>query len=235
MSKVKIILIIIIIAALGSVFYWLGSDKKIMVAPADEAQKARVIQEKLTIPDTTSFTGAEGRVVDQGSVAVALVPKSDAEKVIVPGAELSVKGVYDLSLQAALEWSSDAKLVFIKSLGAVTLDGKSSQWQIAFSSSPAKISKETLGGQAKKSRGYEVIIQKNQIVSQKEIESAAIGEEVPANFANRDSSWAIARLADIPQFQTASITAIVFSYNQDANGWDYIIPNSFGKTAIRVR
>ena len=37
MSKVKIILIIIIIAALGSVFYWLGSDKKIMVAPADEA------------------------------------------------------------------------------------------------------------------------------------------------------------------------------------------------------
>jgi len=223
MSKVKIILIIIIIAALGSVFYWLGSDKKIMVAPADEARKARVIQEKLTIPDTTSFTGAEGRVVDQGSVAVALVPKSDAEKVIVPGAELSVKGSYDFAQPEASKWSSDAKLVFIKSLGAVTLDGKSSQWQIAFSS------------KTKKSRGYEIIVQKNQIVSQKEIESAAIGEEVPANFANRDSSWAIARLADIPQFQTASITAIVFSYNQDANGWDYIIPNSFGKTAIRVR
>ena len=223
MSKVKIILIIIIIAALGSVFYWLGSDKKIMVAPADEAQKARVIQEKLTIPDTTSFTGAEGRVVDQGSVAVALVPKSDAEKVIVPEAELSVKGSYDFAQPEASKWSSDAKLVFIKSLGAVTLDGKSSQWQIAFSS------------KTKKSRGYEIIVQKNQIVSQKEIESAAIGEEVPANFANRDSSWAIARLADIPQFQTASITAIVFSYNQDANGWDYIIPNSFGKTAIRVR
>ena len=223
MSKVKIILIIIIIAALGSVFYWLGSDKKIMVAPADEARKARVIQEKLTIPDTTSFTGAEGRVVDQGSVAVALVPKSDAEKVIVPEAELSVKGSYDFAQPEASKWSSDAKLVFIKSLGAVTLDGKSSQWQIAFSS------------KTKKNRGYEIIVQKNQIVSQKEIESAAIGEEVPANFANRDSSWAIARLADIPQFQTASITAIVFSYNQDANGWDYIIPNSFGKTAIRVR
>ena len=223
MSKVKIILIIIIIAALGSVFYWLGSDKKIMVAPADEAQKARVIQEKLTIPDTTSFTGAEGRVVDQGSVAVALVPKSDAEKVIVPEAELSVKGSYDFAQPEASKWSSDVKLVFIKSLGAITLDGKSSQWQIAFSS------------KTKKNRGYEIIVQKNQIVSQKEIESAAIGEEVPANFANRDSSWAIARLADIPQFQTASITAIVFSYNQDANGWDYIIPNSFGKTAIRVR
>ena len=182
-----------------------------------------MIQEKLTIPDTTSFTGAEGRVVDQGSVAVALVPKSDAEKVIVPGAELSVKGSYDFAQPEASKWSSDAKLVFIKSLGAVTLDGKSSQWQIAFSS------------KTKKNRGYEIIVQKNQIVSQKEIESAAIGEEVPANFANRDSSWAIARLADIPQFQTASITAIVFSYNQDANGWDYIIPNSFGKTAIRVR
>ena len=223
MSKVKIILIIIIIAALGSVFYWLGSDKKIMVAPADEARKARVIQEKLTIPDTTSFTGAEGRVVEQGSVAVALVPKSDTERVIVPGAELSVKRAYDLAQPEASKWSSDAKLVFIKSLGAVTLEGKSSQWQIAFSSA------------VKKNSGYEIIIQKNQIISQKEIESAAIGGETPANFANRDSSWAIARLADIPQFQTASITAIIFSYNQDANGWDYIIPNSFGKTAIRVR
>ena len=223
MSKVKIILIIIIIAALGSVFYWLGSDKKITVAPGEEARKARVIQEKLTIPNTTSFTGAEGRVVDQGGVAVALVPKSEAEKVIVPGAELSVKGSYDFAQPEASKWSSDVKLVFIKSLGAITLDGKSSQWQIAFSS------------KTKKNRGYEIIVQKNQIVSQKEIESAAIGEEVPANFANRDSSWAIARLADIPQFQTASITAIVFSYNQDANGWDYIIPNSFGKTAIRVR
>src|SRR3989344_4827745 len=223
MSKVKIILIIIIIAALGSVFYWLGSDKKITVAPGEEARKARVIQENLIIPDTILFTGAEGQVVDQGSVAVALVPKSDAEKVIVPEAELSVKGSYDFAQPEASKWSSDAKLVFIKSLGAVTLDGKSSQWQIAFSS------------KTKKNRGYEIIVQKNQIVSQKEIESAAIGEEVPANFANRDSSWAIARLADIPQFQTASITAIVFSYNQDANGWDYIIPNSFGKTAIRVR
>src|SRR3972149_3024679 len=122
MSKVKIILIIIIIAALGSVFYWLGSDKKIMVAPADEARKARVIQEKLTIPDTTSFTGAEGRVVEQGSVAVALVPKSDTERVIVPGAELSVKRAYDFAQPAASKWSSDAKWVYINILSSSALE-----------------------------------------------------------------------------------------------------------------
>ena len=221
MSKVKIILIIIIIAALGSVFYWLGSDKKIMVAPADEARKARVIQEKLTIPDTTSFTGAEGRVVDQGSVVVALVPKSEAEKVIVPGAELSVKGSYDFAQPEASKWSSDAKLVFIKSLGAVTLDGKSSQWQIAFSS------------KTKKSRGYEIIVQKNKIVSQKEIESAATGTDIPANWF--DSGEAIKTIQDMPQYNNASISAINFFYNFDAKEWKYGISTSAGVTSIRVR
>ena len=221
MSKVKIILIIIIIAALGSVFYWLGSDKKITVAPGEEARKARVIQEKLTIPNTTSFTGAEGRVVDQGSVAVALVPKSDAEKVIVPEAELSVKGSYDFAQPEASKWSSDAKLVFIKSLGAVTLDGKSSQWQIAFSS------------KTKKNRGYEIIVQKNKIVSQKEIESAATGTDIPANWF--DSGEAIKTIQDMPQYNNASISAINFFYNFDAKEWKYGISTSAGVTSIRVR
>ena len=221
MSKVKIILIIIIIAALGSVFYWLGSDKKITVAPGEEARKARVIQEKLTIPNTTSFTGAEGRVVDQGGVAVALVPKSEAEKVIVPGAELSVKGSYDFAQPEASKWSSDAKLVFIKSLGAVTLDGKSSQWQIAFSS------------KTKKNRGYEIIVQKNKIVSQKEIESAATGTDIPANWF--DSGEAIKTIQDMPQYNNASISAINFFYNFDAKEWKYGISTSAGVTSIRVR
>ena len=221
MSKVKIILIIIIIAALGSAFYWLGSDKKITVAPGEEARKARVIQEKLTIPNTTSFTGAEGRVVDQGGVAVALVPKSEAEKVIVPGAELSVKGSYDFAQPEASKWSSDAKLVFIKSLGAVTLDGKSSQWQIAFSS------------KTKKSRGYEIIVQKNKIVSQKEIESAATGTDIPANWF--DSGEAIKTIQDMPQYNNASISAINFFYNFDAKEWKYGISTSAGVTSIRVR
>ena len=221
MSKVKIILIIIIIAALGSAFYWLGSDKKITVAPADEARKARVIQEKLTIPNTTSFTGAEGRVVEQGSVAMALVPKSDAERVIVPGAELSVKGAYDLARPEAGRWSSGAKLVFIKSLGAITLEGKSSQWQIAFSST------------AKKNSGYEIIIQKNQIVSQKEIESAATGTDVPVNWF--DSGEAIKTIQDMPQYNNASVSAINFFYNFDAKEWKYGISTSAGVTSIRVR
>ena len=219
--SIIITLVAVILIALGGAFYWLGSDKKITVAPGEEARKARVIQENLIIPDTILFTGAEGRVVDQGSVAVALVPKSDAEKVIVPGAELSVKGAYDFSLQAALEWSSDAKLVFIKSLGAVTLDGKSSQWQIAFAS------------KIKKGKGYEIIIQKNQIVSQKEVESAAAGIDIPANWF--DSGEAIKTLQDMPQYNDASISAINFFYNFDAKEWKYGVSTSAGVTSIRVR
>lgn len=218
-----IILSAIIIIALGGALYWLGSGKKLISLSSKPTSTPRVIKENLTIPDTTSFTGAEGRVVEQGNVAVALVPKSEEEKVIVSGAALTVKGVYDRAMPEARKWAPDARLAFIKSLGAITLEGQSSQWQAAFSST------------AKKDKGYEIIIRENKMISRKEIESALAGGAMPDNFADRDSAWAIAQLALIPQFQTASITAIVFSYNADAKGWDYIIPNSFGKSAIRVR
>src|SRR3989338_6961807 len=67
-------------------------------------------------------------------------------------------------------WSSDAKLVFIKSLGAITLEGKSSQWQLAFSS------------KTKVKKGYEIIIQADQIVSKKEIDSTAVGADLSKNW-----------------------------------------------------
>lgn len=218
-----IILSAVIIVALGGAAYWLGSGKKLISLSSKTTSKPRVIKENLTIPDTTSFTGSEGRVVEQGNVAVALVPKSEDEKVIVSGAALTVKGVYDRALPEALKWAPDARLAFIKSLGAITLEGQSSQWQVGFSS------------ETKKDKGYEIIVRGDQIISQKEIDSALAGGAVPDNFADRDSAWAIAQLALIPQFQTASVSAIVFSYNADAEWWDYIIPNSFGKSAIRVR
>ncbi|OGD31827.1 hypothetical protein A3C91_00170 [Candidatus Azambacteria bacterium RIFCSPHIGHO2_02_FULL_52_12] len=222
-TLIIIIFIVIIVFALGAGYYFYAPSGNAPSAGQNTPSQGRVIEEKLVIPDTKSITGSEGRVVDQGAISIALVPKDDNEKVIVPGAVLSVKGSYDLAKPEAAKWSSDAQLAFIKSLGAVTLEGKSSQWQIAFSS------------KIKKGKGYEVVIQGDGIVSQKEVDSGAVGGETPPNFADRDSLWALAQLAAIPQFQTASISAIIFSYNPDAKGWDYIIPNSFGKSAVRVR
>ena len=73
---------------------------------------------------------------------------------MVSKAVLTVKGSYNLEARSG-KWSSDAKLVFVKSLGAITLEGKSSQWQIVFMS------------KTKTGKGYEIIVQEDQVVSQK--------------------------------------------------------------------
>ena len=211
----------VIIIALVIYFFDLFPD---LVKKLEFGQKGKVIEDNLTIPDTQKISGIEGRFVLPGIAEVKLHPKSEAETVIVSRAVLTVKGAYDKSLSEALNWQSDAKLSFIKSLGSVTLEGKSSQWQIIFVSKAAK------------GNGYEIIIQGSEIVSKKQIEAMVIvGGEAPKNFSERDSNWAIGQMAPIPQFSEASISAINFSYNSDAKGWDYIIANSFGNGAIRVR
>lgn len=211
---------VIIVAALIYVFDLFGLGEKIDIL----VQKGKVIEENLVIPDTQKISGIEGRFVSPGIAEVKLNPKSAAETIIVPKAVLTVKGVYDSVLAEALNWQSDAKLSFIKSLGSVTLEGKSSQWQIIFVFAKTK------------QKGYEIIVQGSEIVSKKEIEATVIvGGEIPKNFSERDSNWAIGQMAPIPQFSESSISAINFSYNPDAKAWDYVIANSFGNSAIRVR
>ena len=121
-TLIIIIFIVIIVFALGAGYYFYAPSGNAPSAGQNTPSQGRVIEEKLVIPDTKSITGSEGRVVDQGAISIALVPKDDNEKVIVPGAVLSVKGSYDLAKPEAAKWSSDAQLAFIKSLGAVTLE-----------------------------------------------------------------------------------------------------------------
>ena len=211
---------VVIVASLIYVFdLFPGLEKIIQFVP-----QGKVIEENLITPDTQKISGIESRFVAPGIAEVKLNPKNEAEIIIVPKAVLTVKGVYDKVLPEVLNWQSDAKLSFIKSLGSVTLEGKSSQWQAIFAS------------KAVKGKGYEIIIQGSEIVSKKEIEAIAIvGGETPKNFSERDSNWAIGQMAPIPQFSEASISAINFSYNPDAQAWDYIMANSFGNSAVRVR
>ena len=169
--------VVIIIAAILGTIYFVSpksfeSLKNLTKIIDLTPEKPKVIEEKLVIPETKKITGGEGRFVSEGPVEVALVPKTESEKVVVSKAILTVKGSYNLAKQEAGKWSSDAKLVFIKSLGAVTLEGKSSQWQLAFSS------------KTKVKKGYEIIIQADQIVSKKEIESSAKGVDFPANMSD---------------------------------------------------
>jgi len=182
--------------------------------------KPKNVEEKLVIPETQEISGGEGRAGGQGPVAVALVPKTEAEKVVVSKAVLTVKGSYELAVLEAKNWAADVNLVFIKSLGAVTLEGKSSQWQIVFSS------------ETKQGKGYEIIIQGNEVVSQKEIESAANGAILPN--AWRDSGEIVASLQgpDQPQFSNATVSSINLYYNTDGKIWRYVLSTSRGNTSM---
>lgn len=223
MSKnIKIILgiIIAIIIGWGYLKFDFGTNLFKENKPLSKVQLTpKIVEENLVIPETKKIFGNEGRFIEENSAAeIALVPKSEAEKVIVPKAILTVKGSYGLAVIEAQKWSSDVKLVFIKSLGAITLDGKSSQWQLAFSS------------KTKSKKGYEVIIQADQIVSKKEIDLTASGADVLKNWLDSDS--AIKSLQELPQFSDATISSINFYYNSDGKIWRYVISTSKGTTSI---
>lgn len=211
-----IIVALVILAIGGSVVLW-GSRTGRKVAIQGTP---RVIEETLVIPDTQEVSTADARMLEQGAVAVPLVPKSEEEKVVVARAELTLKGGYAAAALVANQWDSAPALVFVKSLGAITLDGKSSSWQVIFSSP------------SKKNAGYEVILQGKDIVSKKEVVSAAPGAVVPQNW--KDLGEVIAELQQHPLYQDASVTAASFHLNPDNKKWYYNILTSKGANAIAV-
>lgn len=221
-NKKLVIIAVVAIAIVGSAIYYFSvggllPSKKVNVAPENKPRV--VIEENLVIPKTEKISEAEGKVTNFGAadaVEVPLAPKNDSEKVIVPKAILTVKSSYDLAQSQAAKWAADAQLVFIKSLGAITLDGKSSQWQLAFFSP------------VKKGKGYEIIIQADQIASEKEITSNAKSANFPKNWY--DSDEAIKSIQTMPQFANATISFISFTYDPDSEGWLYVLANSDGQT-----
>lgn len=180
-----------------------------------------VVQENLVIPNTQKVNGVEGRFMVNGNVQTPLMPKNESQQIVVEKAILTLKGCYNLAALEAQKWSADAKPVFIKSLGAVTLEGKSSQWQIIFSSA------------SKPKKGYEIIVQADQIVSKKEIDSTAVGADFPNNL--KDSVEAIKVLQELPQYSDATLSAISLYYNADGKIWRYTLSTSKGLTSAAAQ
>lgn len=219
-KKTKIILIVFIfisVSALG-VFLWRTSPafKKAVTI----FEKPKVVQETLVIPETKLVVGALGRTPSTNHYAVPLVPTTEGEKVVVPGATLTLKKSFDVALPKAGVWAHDAKLVFVTSQGAVTLEGKSSMWQVVF-------------GSLAKKKGYEVIIQGDKVVSEKEIPSQEYGYDLPVNWY--DAADAIRSLQTLPQFADATVSSINFFYNRDGKRWGYALGTSRGTTSMPVR
>lgn len=217
-NKIIIIVSIIIVASVLGVFMWNKSPSLKNITTIFE--KPKVVEETLIIPDTKAVVGATARTPSTEHYAVPLVPTSEGQKVVVPNAVLTLKQSYDVALPKAEAWAKDAKLVFLTSQGAVTLEGKSSSWQVAF-------------GSLLKKQGYEVIIQGDQIVSEKEIPSAEYGYALPTNWY--DAEEAIISLQTMPQFADATVSSINFYYNRDGKRWGYALGTSRGTTSMPVR
>lgn len=226
MENKKIIYIvagIIVVAVVLIVLYFMGIISPSSLEKVGFKKGPQVVEENLVIPDTQKITGSEGRKVESGNVNVPLVPKTEAEKMIVAKAVLTVKGSYNLAFPEAQKWSSDAKPAFIKSLGAVTLDGKSSQWQLVFSS------------KLKIKKGYEIIVQGDQIVSKKEIDSAAKGVDFPANMP--DSGEFVKKLQERPAFSDATLSSFLLASTPESTDakWWFSINTSKGVVTFEVR
>lgn len=219
-KNIFIVIVALVILAVGAGIAFWGSRTGRKVAIQGSP---RVIEETLVIPDTQEVYTADARILEQGAVAVPLVPKSEEEKVIVPRAELTLKGGYAAATLVAEQWDSTALLVFVKSLGALTLDGKSSSWQVMFSSPN------------KKGAGYEVILQGKNIVSKKEVTSEASGVALPQNW--KDSGEFIKILRERASFTDATISSLLFSSTPESKDvqWWLSISTSKGTVTFEVR
>lgn len=218
-KKTIIALASVIILFVGGLLVWFLMPGIVEKARID-IQGGKVIEEKIVIPETTRVSVEEARVPDGAGYAVPLVPKTKEEHIIVSKAVLTIKGSYDIAVKEGMKWAPDAKLIYIKSLGAITIEGKSSTWQIAI-------------GSKEKKKGYEIIIQEDKIISQKEIESNSYGFDLPGEWY--DSNDAVISLQTLPQFSDATISSLSFYYNTDGKKWGYVFATSRGTTSMPVR
>lgn len=219
-SQKKIITIAVALLLIGGGLMALWYYTRGGAAVVELFEKPVVVEERLALPNTKEVTPALSRGVNTQAYNTPLVPRSNGERVIVPGATLTLKESYTKSFPLAYLWAPDAKLVLIKSLGAVTLDGTSSQWQIIY-------------GSLLKKKGYEVVMQGDAVVSKKEVISSNSGYDLPRNWY--EAKDAIVSLQTLPQFSDATISGINFFYNADSGVWGYGIATSRGSTAMPVR
>lgn len=213
-NKIIIVSVIIIASALG-VYLWQTSPSFRRTVTFFESPT--VITENIVIPDTTTTRTSDARVASPDKYAVPLVPRTSGEEVVVPNAVLTLRGSYDLAIVDGEKWATDAKLVYIKSLGAVTLEGKSSTWQVVMGSRTKKM-------------GYEVIIQGSSVLSQKEVDSKDFGGVIPETW--KDLAVVIKELQSHPLYQNATISEVNFYYNIDNKKWYYAIATSKGMSSI---
>lgn len=223
-NKEKLITIVVGVMCVAIIIFALyllfGKNNNILFKQENKnGQKEKVIEESLYIPSTTKINLIDGIEIGRGSYNTKLVPKTIEDKIIVPTAKLTLKQGFDLAWPEAQKWSPDAKLIFIKSMGVLTLEGRTGQWQVVF-------------GSQTKNKAYEIIIQLDGVVSQKEIITELLGNDLPKNWF--DSNDAIISLQNLPQFSEDTVSSINFYYNSGEKKWSYGFATGEGKNTTSM-
>ncbi len=216
MQKIKIKKLLAILAAilfLAGVLVFVQSRTFRRLAPM--LTGGRVIEEDLSIPDLKNANGIDGRSLNASPYLTPLAPKSASERVVIPLAKLTLKQGLLLSQANAGNWSSDAKLIYAKSFGAVTLDGKSSQWLYVFGSER----KESASG---------IVVRGDKVIAELELATSEYGHELPREWL--DAKEHISSLAASPDFAERSIGGLSLYYNEDSGAWSFGIALDKGQS-----
>lgn len=213
-----VLVIIIVFILIAALVFFLVSRKNILDFSDyfSSTFKGQIIEDSPVLPDTSVIAVNEGEFIPRGEYNIKLRPQSERDQVLIPKALLTLKESYGLAAPNIEQWAPDSKLIFIRSLGALGLDGKSSAWQIVC-------------GSAAKKQGLEIIIQADKIISQKEIIVETSGFDLPQNWY--DSNEAIASLQNLVQFYNDTISSISFYYSSAGASWAYgLATGQAGKT-----
>lgn len=205
-------LLVLLVIGGGIVVYYGGFHKAKVALVGGE----RTIKETPTVRTIESASSVDGRRVESTGEDFALVSR---ERVIIDGGK-TLKESYALAEPEARGWSEDAKLVYVRSLGSVTVEGVSSGWEIVF-------------GSKVKKKGYMFAVIGGALTAGKEVAAASSGYELPLNWY--DAGDAIKSIQTLPQFKEATVSGLNFYYNEDGKRWGYAILSSNGTVSVPVR
>jgi hypothetical protein len=204
---------LILAAYLGGLFRFFGER----ITTIFEKKEQVIVKTGLIIPETPAPSGANVKIM-QTSVFETPVDAGNREFVF-PDAIYTLKEAYEQTLARALQWAADAKLVSIKSFGAVSLAGRAEEWEIIF-------------GSAKNKKARQYVIYADKTVSEKDMDAVMFGADVPQDWF--DSDGAVKAVIGAAQNSQATIRAINFYFNPDDKQWSYAVSSSAGNVIIKV-
>jgi len=209
---ISLAIFILVLVAIVSVVYYGG----IKNAKRAIFNNERIVSETLTPRTVDRVSSASGRkIISIGED----IPFISNERVIIEKGK-TLKESYVIAEATARAWAEDAKLVYINSLGTVTVEGVSSGWELAF-------------GSKRQKKGYVITTVGEDIIEKKEVSSTSYGFALPKNWY--DSGGAIKSLQSLSQFSDATLNSLIFFYSEDGKIWQYAIATSRGNTTMLVR